>query len=234
MRKRGKTVLNDSDKLALFLIRMHELLSRKYYQLAPVILDPTSVQLLQEVDEDYFAAFVLSFRHFWATNEPTEIGKIKNILQKGVKLLNDSNRASGHLERVEQDFQNSFQLGVDILDGTGNFFRRCTGEQIVHVFMNSRYFHADTEGFQFFYQLPARYQTSIQNVFRASLARYTERLKGYLPVVAVILESGIFHKGGFKCKIAWIDGNTNSEVAPDSGSSSMSIRLPAELMKLRF
>jgi hypothetical protein len=77
---------NDRDKLVLFFVRMDELTNRKYYKQIDWTITPGGMSL-KVVDDDLFSAFLLTFRHFYAKDSPTEMDKIHAILSRTAHTL---------------------------------------------------------------------------------------------------------------------------------------------------
>jgi len=137
---------------------------------------------------------LVAFRHFYNKNEPTEIAKVHNILKLGaVKLRDDA--MLGELQSIKDRFDKSPLFGLDIYSTEGVVVKRMRGSEILDLYLNSRYFHTDVKGLQYFTELPERDLERGLGVLQLCLMRYIERLKAYVPIAIRILGAKVLPKG---------------------------------------
>jgi hypothetical protein len=151
LKKKRTNVLefNERDKLVLFLVRMDELANRRYYKEIDWNVSPGGVSL-RAADDDTFAAFLLSFRHFYASDSPTEMGKIHGILCKVAHTLSDAGTLA-ELARIKQEFTKGPVVRIDVFDTRGTTIEKFDNDQIFDLYINCRYFHTDPRGAEFFF-----------------------------------------------------------------------------------
>lgn len=195
-KKKESYTLNKTDQLSLFLIRMSELLARRYYKQAECRMDGTTL-VVSKVDEDVFAAFLLTFRHFWATSEPTNIDSVKNTIKAVFNKVNDVD-ALTRLEEIEHSFKNGPIIRIGIHDDDGYVFKYFDQNETFRLFVNTKYFHNDVAGMQLFYQLPSKDQDAALKCFRFALYQQVKRLVAYIPLVLRALGCGVLPRGAFR------------------------------------
>ena len=203
---------NDHDKLVLFLVRMDELTSRKYYRKIDWSVTPEGMRL-KVVDDDLFAAFLLSFRHFYGSDSPTEMGKIHGVLSKVAHNSRDDG-AVAELARIKQDFNNGPLFGFDVFDTKGTVIEKFNNEQIFDLYINCRYFHTDPRGAEFFFKMPEPDRTTCYQMFQLALLRYLRRFHAYVPLILKVINSRSLPMGRFKVDPA------------NEGQMTMQIRVP--------
>jgi len=117
---------NDSDKLFLFIQKMRELHSRRFYKGLSLEVDPQHKQVrLHRVDDPESSdAFILTFRHFWEPSSPIEVNKIAGIFKRVAKMLNDDADLVRTLDSIDDEFRNSPEPGFMIpqLDNQSKMF----------------------------------------------------------------------------------------------------------------
>ena len=151
---------------------------------------------MSEVEEELFAAFILTFRHFHVKNSPTAVGTIRSILDKTAKTANDS-ATSEEIRRIKAEFDKSISFALEPFDPNGKSIKFIEEDELFDLYLNCQYFHTDVRGAQLFYQLPASDRQKAHKVFQLSLSRYVNRLNAYLPLVVKCLNSALLPKGGF-------------------------------------
>jgi|HubBroStandDraft_1064217.scaffolds.fasta_scaffold89040_3 hypothetical protein len=186
---------NDRDKLAFFLMRISELATRKYYQQFDWKTIPSALTF-QAADDDSFAAFILTFRHFYANDSPTAMGKIHGILARTAKTLNDLETIK-ELARIKEAFDKGPLLRLDVFDTKGTIIEKFSNEQIFDLYLNCRYFHTDPRGAEFFFKMPEPYKTECHKAFQLALLRYVNRFHAYVPITLKVLKSTALPVGRF-------------------------------------
>lgn len=186
---------NERDKLVLFLVRMDELTSRRYYKEIDWKVTPEGLSLRAE-DDDTFAAFLLSFRHFYAKDSPTEMGKIQGILSKVAHTLSDAGTLAA-LARIKQEFANGPVFRIDVFDTKGTVIEKFNNDQIFDLYINCRYFHTDPRGAEFFFKMPEPSRATCYHAFQMALIRYVRRFHDYVPIIMKFLSSSALPAGRF-------------------------------------
>lgn len=203
---------NDHDKLVLFLVRMDELTSRKYYQKINWSITPDGMGLTA-VDDDLFSAFLLSFRHFYASDSPTEMGKIHGILSKVAHDSRDDG-AGAELARIKQEFNKGPLFRFDVFDTKGTVIENFNNEEIFDLYINCRYFHTDPRGTEFFFKMPEPDRTTCYQMFQLALFRYVRRFHAYVPLIFKVINSRSLSVGRFNVDPA------------NQGHATMQIKVP--------
>jgi hypothetical protein len=194
--KRSKALeFNERDKLVLFLWRMHEFTNRRYYKETDWKVT-TGALSLKVTDDDTFAAFLLSFRHFYANDSPTEMGKIHGILSKVAHTSGDAGTLA-ELVKIKQEFAKGPLLRIDIFDTKGTVIEKFKNDQIFDLYINCRYFHTDPRGAEFFFKMPERSRTTCYHAFQMALIRYIIRFHAYVPIIVRFLDSSALPQGRF-------------------------------------
>jgi hypothetical protein len=191
----GVTEFNDADKLVLFLYRFSELATRQYFRTVKWSVNPLQMTM-DGTNEDMFCAFVLTFRHFYATNEPTELNKIGGILAKAAQLGKD-HAMLDELRRIKTEFDGAPVVQLEIFDPDGKVVETITPQAAFDMYFNCKYFHTDPRGAAFIFQLPRQHQDSAHHAFQWSFAKHVKRMQEYLPLVRKVLTAGVLPKGGF-------------------------------------
>jgi|SRR5665213_542360 len=194
-RKQKTFTFNDHDKLFLFLYRVSELKSRTYYKKANWKIG-TDTFSIDEVDEELFAAFILTFRHFHASDSPTAHGKIQSILFQVAVKMKDT-EVQDELRRIRDEFDKSPKFGLSPFDISGNELEPISEEQMFDTYLNCHYFHTDPRGAQQLFQLPELHRTRAHKAFQLSLYRHVRRLVAYVPLVKKYLNSPVLPVGCF-------------------------------------
>jgi hypothetical protein len=195
-KKQAKSLeFNDRDKLALFLVRMKELTGRKFHGQVDWSATPEGMTV-PKADDDIFAAFLLSFRHFYANDSPTEMGKIHGILSRVAHTLGDSATVS-ELARIKVEFGKGPLFRFDVFDTAGKVIHEFRDEEIFDLYINCHYFHTDPRGAEFFFKMPEPSRTNCNHAFQLALFRYVRRFHAYVPLVVKVLMSSVLPVGRF-------------------------------------
>jgi hypothetical protein len=195
-RKRKAPSYNESDKLLLFLYRMSQLESRTYIkELRPRLPDDLE---FQEPNVELFDAFMLTFRHFYASNEPTCLDSIHAVLVRGAKVSANEDMVKALVE-IREAFSKSPRYRIDVYDKDPSIIHtRLTNDELFDLYINCLYFHTDVRGGGFFFQLPEADRARCHKVFQLSLVKYIKRLRAYVPLAASTLNARIFPHGYFR------------------------------------
>jgi len=195
MRRKRPYELNENDRIILFLYRMTELTKRTYYKEFKWTI-PTEERSLATriVDEEIFVAFLVAFRHFYSPNEPTEIGKVHSLLRLGATKLRDE-AVLNELQSIKDRFDKAPVFRLDVYSEEGVVVKQIKGSEILDLYLNSRYFHTDVRGLQYFFQLSERDLQLGVDALQFCLVRYVERLRAYVPIAVKILGAKVFPKG---------------------------------------
>jgi hypothetical protein len=195
-KQRSKALeFNERDKLVLFLVRMDELTNRKYYKEIDWKVTPKGLSL-RAADDDTFAAFLLSFRHFYANDSPTEMGKIHGILSKVAHTVNDAGTLA-ELAKIKVEFAKGPVFRFDVFDTKGTVIEKFDNDQIFDLYINCRYFHTDPRGAEFFFKMPEPSRTTCYHAFQMALIRYVRRFHAYVPIIMKFLSSSALPPGRF-------------------------------------
>jgi hypothetical protein len=189
---------NDSDKIILFLYRMSQLESRTYVK----ELRKRSADSLEFPDPnvELFDAFILTFRHFYSTNEPTFIDSIHAILSKSART-SKNDEVMKALISIKEAFEKAPKYRIHIYDANpSDVHTRMTDQELFDLYINCHYFHTDARGGGLFFQLPEPHRTKCNKVFQLSLVKYINRLRSYVPLAASLLNSGLLPQGIFHTK----------------------------------
>jgi hypothetical protein len=191
---------------------MDELTSRKYYKEIDWRVIPQGLSL-KAVDDDTFAAFLLSFRHFYANDSPTEMGRIHGILSKVAHTFSDVAMVA-ELAKIKQEFAKGPIFRIDVFDTKGTVNEKFNNEQIFDLYINCRYFHTDPRGAEFFFKMPEPSRTTCYHAFQMALIRYVRRFHAYVPIIMKVLNSSALPPGRF---------NVNP---PNQGKAIMLLKVP--------
>ncbi len=195
-KKQAKSLeFNDRDKLALFLVRMKELTGRKFHEQVDWSAAPEGMTV-GKADDDIFAAFLLSFRHFYANDSPTEMGKIHGILSRVAHGLGDSATIT-ELGRIKLEFAKGPLFRFDVFDTGGTVIHKFHDDEIFDLYINCHYFHTDPRGAEFFFKMPEPSRTNCNHAFQLALFRYVRRFHAYVPLVVKVLMSSALPVGRF-------------------------------------
>ena len=189
--------LNESDKLVLFLYRMTDLTNSTFYREFNWTPSPDEVNQIDIADEERLIAFLVMFRHFYSSNEPTEIGKIRNAIKLGATKLQDKATLS-ELERIKESFKtaNTARLVVHAKDGTP--LKHIKSPEILDLYLNSRYFHTDVKGLPLFFQCSRKDLATGLRALVLCLIPYVQQLKAYVPLAVRVLSAKALPEGAAK------------------------------------
>jgi hypothetical protein len=147
---------------------------------------------------ELFDAFMLTFRHFYASNEPTFIDSVHAVLARAAKE-SSNNDMMNELGGIREAFDKSPRYRIDVYDKDPSVIHtRLTDDELFDLYINCLYFHTDVRGGGFLFQLPEADRARCHKVFQLSLVRYIKRLRAYVPPAASTLNAGIFPLGYFK------------------------------------
>lgn len=190
-------MLNDHDRLVLFLHRLEELKKRRYYdRFGKQITREESDNLL--MDDDALAAYMLSFRHFQATGSPIFIDRIHQILVSWSRIAKDEETAT-QLRDIRANRGGSIVLEVH--DMQKRPVREIKEDELFKLYLNGHFFHTDEHALQFFYQLPREALTKAKVAFQFILGKRTSRILAYYPLVLKALASKKLKPGVFTTEI---------------------------------
>lgn len=198
-----KEKLADSDKLWLFINRAAELQSKRYFKEFKVLeethpqevtgLAGTVAKLIgTSVDEEFFISFLVAYRLFHQPSEPTYIGTIQNILTGALK---GEPKALERIRQIEQEFEKGDQFLAKIYDLQGGHIKDLTEKDIFHLWLDTRYFHSDCDGLQFFYQMDENRIEESRHLFELMLQKYVRRVENYLSLAVDVLERRLLPTG---------------------------------------
>jgi hypothetical protein len=105
------------------------------------------------------------------------------------------------LDNIKKDFTSAMQLMMVVGDENRKPIKHVTEQELFDVYLNSKYFHSDSRGFQYFYQYPQSAQQTMAKIFQFGLARYVLRLKAYMPIVARTVDAGLVPLGAFRVSL---------------------------------
>lgn len=139
------------EKLELFVRRVQELVSRRFYQsgglsdikfewkFSRFLHENTITNNMDEVDEEDFRSFLLSFRLFVASSEPTYIGTVIDLCE--AKLSSKPHKEN--LEKTKKEWiKQSKESSPFIFAVGGEIF---TSFENLSMWLNGTYFHSDAE-----------------------------------------------------------------------------------------
>ena len=198
-----KEKLVDSDKLWLFVNRVAELQSKRYFKEFKVLaethlqeatgLTGTVAKLIgTSVDEEFFISFLVAYRLFHQPSEPTYIGTIQNILTRALK---GEPEAFERIREIEQQFEQGDQFLAKIYDLQGGHIKDLTEKDIFHLWLDTGYFHSDCDGLQFFYQMDKKRIEECRHMFELMLQKHVIRVENYLSLAVDVLKRRLLPPG---------------------------------------
>jgi hypothetical protein len=198
-----KAVLSDNERIWLFVFRIAELQAKQYYKQFRVVTTKRQGEVVNyhaPVDEELFLSFLATYRLFHQKSEPTYIGGsgqrgIVDILRDALGLANEPTLLA-RITAIEQEFAQRGQIEYHITGEDGNTVLKVLDEEgIFHLWMDTRYFHSDADGLQFFYQLPASTIEASRRAFELLLVPWVRRIEAHLPLVKYVLERHLLPQG---------------------------------------
>lgn len=171
--------LNDKDRLLLFLFRVDELRKRTFYPHARSFEADTEMHL-SDIGEEQFIAFLVSFRHFWLQREPTHLDSIAKLIRRHAHERQDK-----ELMEAAEDAECRFKAAkgeLQSIGSQGEVLGRVTEQEVFDLWLDTRYFHNDPQGFGLFIAGNEDTLDRLKGYFLYCLRRHLIRLEDYQPM----------------------------------------------------
>lgn len=198
-RKKESGVVHDwtryADYLALFVIRVQELKERRYYK----FLESCKIESHQDddkiplIDEEILISFLAVLRQFSLTKSCVKLEFVRSVCRK-VAAKHLPNDWATQLESIERHYKKRNRKQF-MIRGLTEDELLLKDEELLDVFLNAKYFHADERGYKIMYGLEERMVGALRREIQYYLHGFAGYVIAHQPLVYQIWSSGVLPSG---------------------------------------